>query len=305
MGGGGTWTRGRETATESLAEALERTRERDAAAELARVFDETMHEINDVDTEAVQRHRETVCAALADEFDVHDVHAGGSRTRHTYVDGLSDIDLLLDLGPYSASLLPDKDDKAAVLRAMAARINQRLPNTEIKVGRMAVTIRFADGHELQVLPAFRHQSGYRIPDPQGTGWVVTRPRRFAELLRAGNAALGGKLLRAIKLGKLICGKADVGIKSYHLETIALQAFDGYTGSRADADLLGHLFNHAKRAVLRPTPDVTGQETHVDRYLDGEPGARTALARRLAAIEQTMKDAGGDAARWRAILDGDA
>lgn len=169
---------------------------------------------------------------------------------------------------------------------------------------MAVTIRFSDGHELQVLPAFRYHSGYRVPDPQEGGWTVTRPRRFAELLSARNGEVGGKLLRTIKLGKLICGKTDVGIKSYHLENIALQAFEHYTGARTDRAMLGHLFNFAKGSVMRPMADVTGQETHVDRYL-ADTNARSALARRLAAIERRILAAGDRADPWRAILRGDA
>lgn len=224
MNGGGSGDRGTGSTAYAIARSLEQTRQRDEATELARVFADTLDEINQFDTEALQRHRDTVCDALGTEFDVYDVHGGGSRTRRTYVNGLSDVDFLLDLGPYSSSSLPNKDDPATVLNAMVERLGRRLPGTDISTGRMAVTIRFSDGHELQVLPAFRYHSGYRVPDPQGSGWVVTRPRRFAELLRARNAEVGGKLLRTIKLGKLICGEAGVDIKSYHLENIALKAF---------------------------------------------------------------------------------
>lgn len=303
MNGGGSRDYGTSSSAYAVVRSLETTRQRDEEAELARVFADTLKDINQFDSEALQQHRDTVCDALGTEFDVYDVHGGGSRTRHTYVNGLSDVDLLLDLGPYSDSTLPDKDDPTAVLSAMEARIKRRLPGTEVEAGRMAVTIRFSDGHELQVLPAFRYHSGYRVPDPQGSGWVFTRPRRFAELLGAHNGEVGGKLLRTIKLGKLICGKAEIDIKSYHFENIALQAFERYPGPRTDQAMLGHLFNFAKGRVMRPMPDVTGQETHVDRYL-ANTGERAALARRLAAIERKIAAAGDQADPWRAILRGE-
>lgn len=302
MNGGGSRNYGTSSYAYDIARSLEKTRQRDDEAELAQVFADTLKDINQFDSEASNQHRDTVCDALGTEFDVYDVHGGGSRTRHTYVNGLSDVDLLLDLGPYSASTLSNKDDPAAVLGAMAARIKQRLPGTEVVAGRMAVTIRFSDGHELQVLPAFRYHSGYRVPDPQGSGWVVTRPRRFAELLSARNGEVGGKLLRTIKLGKLICSRAGVEIKSYHLENIALQAFERYTGPRTDRAMLSHLFNFAKASVMQPMPDVTGQETHVDRYL-ADTSARSTLARRLATIERKIAAAGDQADPWRAILRG--
>ena len=303
MNGGGGRDYGASSPSYSVAHSLEMTRQRDGEAELAQVFADTLKDINQFDSEASQQHRDTACDALGTEFDVYDIHGGGSRTRHTYVNGLSDVDLLLDLGSYSASTLPDKDNPAAILSAMEARIRRRLPGTEVQAGRMAVTVRFSDGHELQILPAFRYHSGYRVPDPQGGGWTVTGPRRFAALLSARNGEVGGKLLRTIKLGKLICGKAGVEIKSYHLENIALQAFERYTGPRSDQAMLGHLFNFAKTRVMRPMRDITGQETHVDRYL-ADAGARTALARRLATIERSISAAGDRATPWRAILGGD-
>lgn len=302
MNGGGSGDRGRGAWGFEIAHALERTRQRAAATELAQVFADTLKEVNQIDTEALLRHRDTICEALTNEFDVYDVHGGGSRTRSTYVNGLSDVDYLLDLGLYSSSSLSDKDDPAAVLATMAERLKRRLPGTDISAGRMALTIRFSDGHEFQMLPAFRYHSGYRVPDSEGSGWVVTRPRRFADLLRARNAEVGGKLLRTIKLGKLICGRAGVGVKAYHLENIALRAFDRYTGPRSDQEMLRHFFNYAKSQVMRSMADVTGQTTHVDRYL-ASTGERMVLARRLAAIEEQIIAAGDSATRWRAVLDG--
>jgi len=201
-----------------LAESVKRTRQLQDRVELEQLFDETVGRINQFDTEEMAQHKQTILNALRDEFEgLTDLQGGGSRTRHTYVDGLSDVDFLADLGPYSQSSVPSKNDSAAVIAAMADRIQRRLPLTEVTPGRMAVTIRFADGHELQVLPAFRYHSGYRVPDAEGSGWVLTRPSVFAQLLRARNADTGGRLLRIIKLGKLMCAKADVGIKSYECD----------------------------------------------------------------------------------------
>jgi hypothetical protein len=140
-----------------------------------------------------------------------------------------------------------------------------------------------------------------VPDPEGSGWVVTRPSVFAQLLRERNADTGGRLLRTIKVGKLICAKADVGIKSYHLENIAVRAFERYNGEHTDAAMLRHLFNQAKRLVAQPIRDVTGQNTYVDGYLTSR-AKRVALARRLASIESRIADAGEQPDRWRALLD---
>jgi hypothetical protein len=307
MGGSGSYGWGREQGKgldpSLLAESLEHTNKQEEAVELAQLFADTVAEMNQFDAETVNGHKHDVLNILKDAFNgAYDLDTGGSRIRRTYIDGLSDIDLLLDLGPYSASTLPDKGNSIAVLKAMKAQLQSRLPDTKVESGRMAVTIRFADGHELQVLPAFRYHSGYRIPDPdpKGSGWVVTRPRIFANLLKQRNAEVGGRLLRTIKLGKLICSNLGVDIKSYHLENIALRAFERYTGPKTDVDMLRHLFNQAKTLATRPMPDITGQQARVDSYITTSSD-RDFLARHLAAVEYEITQAGSQSDKWQALL----
>ncbi|MDP9350403.1 MAG: hypothetical protein M3P51_02510, partial [Chloroflexota bacterium] len=257
-------------------------------------------EINQPNTDEINRHKQTVLDTLSSEFGVEDLHGGGSRSRHTYVSGLSDIDLLLDLGSYSTSTMPDKDDPKSVLDQMAKRLQRRLPDTSIRAGRMAVTVSFSDGHELQILPAFGYHSGYRVPDPQGSGWVITRPRVFARLLAERNAGTSGMLLPTIKLAKRICANAQVDIKSYHLENMAVRAFESYRGPRSQQGMLRHLFNEAKSLTMRRMLDVTGQEEYVDRYLEAG-NSRAALARQLSLIERRITGADNNPQQWRAIL----
>jgi len=305
MGGNGGYGFGRASAlserNQNLAQSLQRTRQQAEATELAQIFSQTMERINQLDTEALGKHKETVLRALNSLFEGgYDLRGGGSRTRHTYVNGLSDVDFLLDLGPYSTSSIADKDNSAAVLQAMVGQLQQRMPNTQLKAGRMAVTVQFSDGQELQILPAFRYHSGYRVPDAQGLGWVVTKPHVFAKMLSDRNAAVGSKLLRTIKLSKLLCENFAVGIKSYHLENVALKAFQQYTGPHNDVEMLRHLFNQAKQFVTRPMPDITGQSTHVDKYLS-DNNERVGLARQLAAVEREIGKAGADPDLWRSLL----
>lgn len=183
---------------------------------------------------------------------------------------------------------------------MEGRLRQRFPNTDITSGHMAVTMRFSDGLELQILPAFRYHSGYKIPNPQGSGWTITRPQVFAKLLRERNAEVGGKLLPCIKLAKQVCDHKGLKVESYHLENMALKAFERYTGPRSEEDMLRHLFNQAKVLVAIRMKDVTGQEVYVDRYLSNNT-ARTQLARQLATIEKEIMAAEGNSNAWKQLL----
>jgi hypothetical protein len=285
----------------NLDASLERTRQREREAEVAEVIDAVIRAINQVDTEALNRHKQTILDALNDQFDgVYDLRGGGSYTRHTHVSGLSDVDVLLDLGAYADSDIAHKDDPSAVRREMERRLRQRLPSTEITAGKMAVTVRFRDGSEIQVLPAFRTGTGYRIPDPDGDGWTVTRPQVFARLLAERSREIGGGLRRSIKLAKLICANQGIDVHSYHLENMAMTAFDHYVGPKTAPAMLRHFFAQAKVLTLRPMPDVTGQNAHVDRYLE-TPAARQRLAKQLRSVEQQIADAADDKDIWREIL----
>jgi Fe-S-cluster formation regulator IscX/YfhJ len=284
-----------------LAESLERTRQQAAAAEVAAIFDEAVSEINQMNTEALDRRREKVLEALQElSPDVADLHGGGSYTRHTYVDGLSDVDLLFGMGPYSSSTILNKDDPAAVIGEMKKLLRKKYPTTKMTTGRMAVTMHFSDGLELQILPAFSYHSGYKIPDYDGKGWTVTRPQVFAERLRERNEEVDGKLLRCIKLAKRICHMHNVEVKSYHLENMAVRAFDRYAGPRSDEAMLRHLFNHAKTLVTTHMRDITGQNAYVDNYLTSKT-MRVGLARQMATVERDIAAAEGNAEAWRDML----
>lgn len=298
-GGGGSY--GQPWRPRSVAPTFEQTRRHERAIAVAEVVQRAVSRISQTDTPALERHKQTILDALNDQFEgAYNLHGGGSYTRGTYVRGVSDVDVLLNLGEYARSDIANKNDPAALLEEMRARIQQRLPSTSVTAGKMAVTVTFSDGHEIQVLPAFRAGDGFRIPDPQAGGWTVTRPREFRRLLDERTREIGGGLRRAIKLAKELCDRRGIDIRSYHLETMAVQAFKGYRGPTTTPDMLRHLFGRAKSLALNPMPDVTGQEEYVDRYL-GAPGQRARLARTLAAVERAIVSAGDDPAAWRDLL----
>ena len=103
---------------------------------------------NDRDTEAVGRHIKTLRDALErNDDDVIPTRFGGSVAKHTYVDGLSDIDVLFVVN--DSSLSGQRPEGA--IQYMENLFRQRLPRTKIASGDLAVTITFSDDIEIQVL----------------------------------------------------------------------------------------------------------------------------------------------------------
>ena len=275
-------------------------------AQVAAVLEETVSEYSDRDAAAIRRHVETLKTAIeSDVGGTVDLLFGESTQKQTYVNGLSDVDLLATIDDPS---LVDRSAQEALLR-FAARIQRRLPNTEVTPGRLAVTVRYSDGHELQVLPALRTGSGVRIPSLSGEGWSnVIRPEAFARKLTEVNRKCGSRVVPTIKLFK---GAQEslpeaARLSGYHTESLAVQAFEGYEGRRVYKDMLVHFLRSAAEGVRTPIRDRTGQSLHVDDYM-GTANSQTRqrassfigrLARRLEIADRERRSG-----EWEKIFGG--
>lgn len=261
-------------------------------AQVNALLQEAVSEYSDRDVEIIRRHIETLKKAL--ESDVEgtvDLLFGGSTQKHTYVNGLSDVDLLARINdPSLTSLSPQQ-----LLRRFATRIKQRLPNTDVTPGQLAITVRYSDGHELQVLPALSTSGGgVRIPKPSGNGWSnVIRPEAFARKLTEVNRRCANRVVPTIKLFKAAQESIpeNARLSGYHTESLAVQAFEAYDGGTSYKDMLTHLCRSAAESVKSPVRDRTGQSVHVDDYM-GVAGSeeRQRASRFLGRIVQRMEDA---------------
>jgi hypothetical protein len=259
---------------ELQAYAAEKTAQVEYEAEANEVIDDALKEFNDRDTEGIHEHLDVISDALSslvDEDGDIQMLFGGSTSKHTYVNGLSDVDTLVCLNDTS---LADKSPNE-VINIFAKTLQERLPRTKISVGDLAVTIKFTDGHEVQLLPAVRTAQGFRIASPGENKWSnVVAPDRFATKLTQVNQKLSNKVIPTIKLVKSINEKfpKQSRLSGYHLESLAIETFENYSGPRTVYDMVKHFFKEAQTRVLSPIADSTGQSLHVDDYL-GSKGSQ--------------------------------
>ena len=239
--------------------SLDKTNGAFGATQVADFLQKELEGINAHDYEAIDRHKRTIEDKLKSEYDVEDIRFGGSHSTHTDVKGLSDIDMLADLGDFESSKSSDQ-----AIKDFADAIRERFPKTKVSSGVMAVSVEFSDGL-VQVLPAFRYRDGYRIPDPNGESWILTYPKRFARELTSVNQGQSRKVVPTIKLIKSICDANNIEVSSYHVSNLALNAFKRYTGTKTYPKMLQHFFNQAKTSCWKPTPDPSGQT----KYIDGD------------------------------------
>jgi hypothetical protein len=295
MGGsGGSYSWSSSSSSEDISQMLKRAGESTDTSsynlEVNSLIQNVLKEFNDRDTEATQRHLNVIKEAIEREIENSvDLLFGGSIRKNTFINGLSDVDTLVLVNNTSL----EKSSPQEVLDYFAKRIQQRLPNTDVSVGKLAVTVRYSDGQEIQILPAIRTASGLRISNPEEGKWSnVVRPDSFARKLTAVNKEFSGKVVPTIKLFKAVVKDIlpkDLKISGYHAESLAIEAFKNYQGSRTYKDMLTHLCREATNLVKSPIKDKTGQSLHVDDSLgEANSQARTRTSAYLGRLTKKIE-----------------
>jgi len=251
---------------------------------------------------AIAGHLKAIKKALEKEIDgTVDTIFGGSVAKHTYVDGLSDVDALVRLKDDTLqSMSPDE-----VLAYFGERLEKRFPGADVEVGSVAVTVTFADS-QIQLVPAVTRKRSLRVPDGDG-GWSTARPDVFARALTRANKEQNGKLVPTIKLAKAMLADMPSRIRpsGYHLEALAIEAFKNYNGKAGYAPMLEHFMKESARMVTTPMKDKTGQTPYVDAYLGKlRSTERLILANTLSRVAREMRvaDMSHSINDWRRILE---
>jgi len=251
----------------------------------------------------IQQRLDKIADILKDEANIEKFLFGGSVAKHTYVDGLSDVDALVIL---------DREDLAgkspgAVLNVFHKSLQDRLTYDEVKSvdkGRMAVTVVYRDGMEIQLLPAIRTGVKVIIPSAGAKEWKETNPKAFQRALTKANERLNSSLVPAIKLVKSINDglPEQKRLTGYHIESLGTEAVKGYHGVKTVKALLMHILGHASKQVLSPIQDVSAQSRIVDSYLGKANSAkRRIVSDALASISRKLH-AATTVDQWKGILE---
>jgi predicted nucleotidyltransferase len=284
-----------------VAEARSRETER-LNTQVSEYLAEVLSTFRGREADLTNRRLDSLAPVLGNVVEVDKVLLEGSVAKHTDVDGISDIDALVVLNRADLVGKPPAEVRAAFYTELDAKLD-RSEVASVQVGKMAVTVVYRDGMEIQLLPAM--QSGKRviIGGPGGDDWMEIAPRRFQAALTDANKKLGNALVPAIKLLKSI--NADLPpqkqLRSYHIEAMAVDAARNYEGPLVPREILIHLCKHASARVLRPILDLTGQSRRADEYMgEAHSVQRRNAAQALAGIGRRL-DAASSLDEWKAIF----
>jgi len=267
------------------------------------LLQEALKDFNQRDTPKVWEYINALKDAINENIEGSiDLAFGGSVRKHTYVNGLSDIDLLIQINNTSLAQSSPRE----VLRHLEAQLKTVLRNVAgvtVSSGNLAVTVSYPDGTKLQLLPATRTASGFRIASSREPDqWSnVVRPTSFAHKLTEVNQANSGKVVRIIKLFKGLVNERGIKLSGYHAESLAIKAFENYQGGMSYKEMLSHMCRVSVGLIKSPIADRTGQSLHVDDYL----GTANSLQRRqvsqsLSRLTDQMEtaDTQRSVARWQ-------
>lgn len=294
---------------QDLAKRIAQSQESATSAEfkslLTNLHNGLLTQFNDRDHEKVQQHLAELKEHLEEKTEgTIDIFFGGSVAKHTYVDGLSDVDCLLVLNDTGLS---DADSKNAI-EVITSHVRQKMrERAEVSHGQMAVTLSFPDGLILQILPALRHGDHIKVPSSRSPGeWSHIDPAKFQAALTRRNQECGNKLVPTIKLAKAILGTLPESqrLSGYHVESLAISAFKNYEGECTTVQMLPHFIARARDLVLSPITDSTGQSIHVDGYLGAPNSAeRLRASHLLDRIYKRMRMAtvAESDAQWRDLF----
>lgn len=289
-GGGGGFFGG---SVKPVSDAQSEADRQQLAAEVNGMLRELLGAINNRDADTISDHLDAIKNALGDALsDSVDLVYGGSVAKHTYVDGLSDIDSLLII---DRSHL-DRNNPKELLKVFCDSLSLRLPEAivdSVSVGTLAVTIKFKDGIIIQVLPACKDGDIIRIPNEYGNGWRSVKPKEFAAKLTETNQRLDGRVVPTIKLAKSAIAQLPQAYRlaGYHVEALAVEVFREYVGSTSLRDMVVQFFRHSAERVRSPIADSTGQSLHVDDSL-GAAGSieRARVSDALARVARKLDTA---------------
>jgi hypothetical protein len=210
---------------------------------------------------SARRHLETIKTRLEAVFELSSCRTTGSIARETSIHGFSDIDVFPVFRKNNFTWGGSLISSNRALEHVRQELLARYPNTALGRDVTAITVSFADGQKVDVVPALfdsMYQGKwpvYLIPDGTG-GWMQTAPSLYDAYIAQANVQSGGKLRYVAQMMKFWreCRNPRVPLSSFHIEMVlAIEETCKGVKSYSEClrDILRSLTNRECRAIRDP------------------------------------------------------
>lgn len=249
-------------------------------------FDNFYSSINLPDTHrsTANARRDDVAHYLGSKLKVMEAFNSGSIHRYTALKRYADLDVVVAL--HYAKHIEGKGP-AKVLQSVRDALGEY--RTNVRKNGQAVTLHYKTWPNVDIVPASRvvNDNGtvieYRIPDMKSGIWIASNPRIHSNDIEQKSQKIGPLFRRTIKMVKWWNKKHSNYLQSYHIEVIALRAFDVNPGEYSWG-----IFKFFDKAVDLTSAPLWHDKGFADNYLNFSD--RQELLKRL----KTARDIAGSA-----------
>lgn len=155
----------------------------------------------------------------------------GSYGRNTAIDGLSDLDMVMELpgSVYTQYNNHAGNGQSALLQAVKRSVEKTYSTTNLRADGQVIQIPFTDGITFELQPVFTNTAGsYTFPNANDGGrWSTTNPRPEIEAIRTRNNACNGNVVQLCRMARAWKNKWDVPIGGLLIDTLAYQFIENW------------------------------------------------------------------------------
>jgi hypothetical protein len=161
--------------------------------------------------------------------------------------------------------------------------------TNVRKNGQAVTLYYNTWPDVDIVPVYRTTNDdgtvryYNIPDMNREVWLPSQPKLHAERMTKKNDACGPGFKRIVKMIKWWNYQHSSLLQSFHIEVLALKAFDNELG-----DYSWDVFQFFEQAINLGNSSLWYDFDYVDSYLTFQ--VRQEILKRLQTAKEKSRDA---------------
>jgi len=228
--------------------------------------------------------RERIVSLLKKDFTIIESFATGSVPRFTAVSGYADVDVIVALhyGKHIKDKLPSQ-----VLKAVRDCLGEY--ETRVRRNGQAVTLTYKTWPNVDIVPASRvvdddgNVTKYNIPDMKQEQWLSSRPKGHSWNIENRSSTCGSTFRKIIKIAKWWNHQHSSYLQSYHIEVMALNAFNGPL-----TDMPWDVFQFLDKAHGLAASSIWHDGSFADSYLNYN--SRQEVLKRLARASDLAREA---------------
>ena len=230
------------------------------------------------------RRRDHIISLLKNEFKIIEAFPSGSIPRYTAVRGYADLDVIVALH-YAEHIKGKKPSQ--VLQEVRDCLGEY--KTNVRRNGQAVTLYYKTWPNVDIVPVSQvvDDNGniirYEVPDMNREVWLSSRPKTHSRNMSEKNIKCGIAFKRIVKMIKWWNHKHSSLLQSFHIEVMALQAFNIKL-----EDYSWDVFQFFKEACKLANSQLWHDDAYIDAYMDWK--TRQEVVKRLATAAYKARNA---------------